>query len=429
MNCQPPSRQHLCSPSHIHIHLTTTTGRRRRRTRTNEQQQQCLPPGLSPAPPPTTRRSPGPLAPAGMYLLPTHKPQTQATHPPHPTHAHTKVHPPPGWIQCRDAGVSNHAPLRRARGHTPGTTAATRSRSRRPPTATPTSSSSKWRRRRRRRRRRGRRSGRCHTPAYTHRISTHSNHPPTHFSQKLKTLTEAELASELTRAYEEGKAAGLSAAREQHRKEKEEEEERKMQEEENEGEKAVASSSSSSSSSSSFCQSSYHDEPPLPVHKGRRKAGECVGPRGNVWEERGFNYYVFRWVGGWVGLGWVTGLGGWFCWFLDVLSGWWVGGRVVHILIFLFPSSLSSLCAGTCSTRTSATPPPSRAWSCSPPDAGRVPYPPTHPPTQHSFILFIHLPTFVLLLLLPTHPPTQTAPWRTLMDWSVFGASKTLTTC
>ncbi|GAB5030706.1 storage protein [Nannochloropsis oceanica] len=27
---------------------------------------------------------------------------------------------------------------------------------------------------------------------------------------------------------------------------------------------------------------------------GRRKPGECVGPRGSVWSERGFNYYLFR---------------------------------------------------------------------------------------------------------------------------------------
>lgn len=55
----------------------------------------------------------------------------------------------------------------------------------------------------------------------------------------------------------------------------------------------VDASSSANSSPPEPCPS-YHATAPQPPHQGRRKPGECVGPRGSVWPERGFNYYVFR---------------------------------------------------------------------------------------------------------------------------------------
>lgn len=159
--------------------------------------------------------------------------------------------------------------------------------------------------------------------AITHHVATHT-HPDVLFLPTLtqhrqaplpaETFTEAQLQKEISKAYELGRQAGVQAATEAVEKE----EQRMAGNSEKKKKRAivaatttiretaaseaentmiitspVAASSSTNAPPSEACPS-YHATALQPPHQGRRKPGECVGPRGSVWSERGFNYYLFR---------------------------------------------------------------------------------------------------------------------------------------
>jgi len=132
----------------------------------------------------------------------------------------------------------------------------------------------------------------------------------------VKTYTEAQLREEASTAFELGQQAGKKSATEKAEKEAQKATEKHKKDKEQAiaaataaatatatataaapataAANAASSSSSSSSSPPSEPCPSYHVTPPQAPHQGRRKPGECVGLRGNVWPEGGFNYYVFR---------------------------------------------------------------------------------------------------------------------------------------
>jgi hypothetical protein len=164
-----------------------------------------------------------------------------------------------------------------------------------------------------------------HTYSLPSNYPSHSStHPTTHTpsdTQKSvlpKTYTEAQLREEAAKAFELGRQAGKKSATEEAEKEAQKATEKHQQEKEQAIATATAAAAATATATalatattaaaaanaaivttgatsppSEPCPS-YHVTPPQPPHQGRRKPGECVGPRGNVWPERGFNYYVFR---------------------------------------------------------------------------------------------------------------------------------------
>lgn len=128
-------------------------------------------------------------------------------------------------------------------------------------------------------------------------------HPP-----QTRIITEKELWEEASKAYQRGLQAGREESRDKnHTREstaniKVDGVDKTLSSVDAVAPKTADLNSSSSDPSLSPCSSvplrepcpSYPAIPSSKPHLGRRRPGECVGPRGSVWDERGFNYFPNR---------------------------------------------------------------------------------------------------------------------------------------